>query len=536
MEKRIVVLVTSVLLILSLAACSTNLQVDLPTPTPKTVVEEPQEEIPQQPNSGEILFGSLASLESAYVQVYQRVLPSVVSIAVARTVSTPQLEFPLDPEDEGPDFQQRGAGSGFVWDTEGHIITNNHVIRGAEIIRVTFSDGTSLLADLVGADASSDLAVLKINLPASQLKPMEIADSTKVNVGQIAIAIGNPFQLSGTMTTGIISGTGRSLAVDSFSTSGLYYSIPDIIQTDAAINPGNSGGPLVDIEGRLIGVTTAIESPVRANAGVGYVIPSIIVSKVVPILIAEGDYQQPWIGISGRDLTPESAELMDLPRDQQGALVIEVTPGSPAAKAGLLGSSIEVEIDRQQVLVGGDVIVGVDQQAINDFEDLVAFLARYTLVGQTLTLEVIREGEAIEVPLTLAARPGEESPQSEQLPGELGGDAWLGIQAIDVTPEIAEAMDLAADTVGALVQQVSAGSPADDAGIRGSYMPIEVNGEQILIGGDIIVTVGDSEVDSVLSLSQVLSQYEPGEDATLFIMRDGETIEIIVTLAERPSG
>jgi S1-C subfamily serine protease len=535
MKKRFGILGTSVLLILSLAACNSSLQLALPTPTPETVVEDTQGEIPQSTNSGEILFGSLASLQSAYVQVYQRVLPSVVSITVARTVSTPQLEFPLDPENGAPDFQQRGAGSGFVWDTEGHIITNNHVINGAEIIRVTFSDGTSVLADLVGADASSDLAVLKVDLPASYLKPMEMADSTKVNVGQIAIAIGNPFQLSGTMTTGIISGTGRSLAVDSFSSGGLYYSIPDIIQTDAAINPGNSGGPLVDIEGRLIGVTTAIESPVRANAGVGYVIPSIIVSKVVPILIAEGDYQQPWIGISGRDLTPESAELMDLPREQQGALVIEVTPGSPAAKAGLLGSSIEVEIDRQEVLVGGDVITGVDQQAINDFEDLVAFLARYTIVGQTLTLEVIREGEPIEVPLTLEARPGEESPQSGQLPGELSGNAWLGIQAINVTPEIAQAMELDADTVGALVQQVSAGSPADEAGIRGSFMPIEVNGEQILIGGDIIVAVGDSEVDSVQSLSLALSQYEPGDEAALSILRDGETIGITVTLAERPS-
>lgn len=538
MKIRFFVLATSVLLVLALTACNNGLQVDLPTPTPEVEAAEeaaaPADQ-PQTVNSGEILFGSLASLQSAYVQVYQRVLPSVVSITVARTVTTPQLEFPSNPQNPTPDFQQRGAGSGFIWDTEGHIITNNHVIEGAEIIRVTFSDGTSVLADLVGADASSDLAVLKVDLPTSQLKPMEIADSTQVNVGQIAIAIGNPFQLSGTMTTGIISGTGRSLALGSTGAGGLYYSIPDIIQTDAAINPGNSGGPLVDIEGRLIGVTTAIESPVRANAGVGYVIPSIIVSKVVPILISDGDYQQPWIGISGRDLTPESAELMDLPREQQGALIVEVTPNSPAAKAGLLGSSIEVEIDRQEVLVGGDVIVGVDDQSINDFEDLVAYLARYTLVGQTLNLKIIREGEAIELPLTLEARPGEESPQSEQLPGELGSNAWLGIQSVTVIPEIAEAMDLPADTVGALIQQVSAGSPADEAGLRGSFMPIEINGEQVLIGGDIITAVDQINVDSVQSLSQALGQYEPGDEVTLSILRDSETVELPVTLAERPS-
>jgi len=538
MKIRFFVLATSVLLVLALTACNSGLQVDLPTPTPEVEVAEeaaaPADQ-PQTVNSGEILFGSLASLQSAYVQVYQRVLPSVVSITVARTVTTPQLEFPSNPQNPTPDFQQRGAGSGFIWDTEGHIITNNHVIEGAEIIRVTFSDGTSVLADLVGADASSDLAVLKVDLPTSQLKPMEIADSTQVNVGQIAIAIGNPFQLSGTMTTGIISGTGRSLALDSTGAGGLYYSIPDIIQTDAAINPGNSGGPLVDIEGRLIGVTTAIESPVRANAGVGYVIPSIIVSKVVPILISDGDYQQPWIGISGRDLTPESAELMDLPREQQGALIVEVIPNSPAAKAGLLGSSIEVEIDRQEVLVGGDVIVGVDDQSINDFEDLVAYLARYTLVGQTLNLKIIREGEAIELPLTLEARPGEESPQSEQLPGELGSNAWLGIQSVTVIPEIAEAMDLPADTVGALIQQVSAGSPADEAGLRGSFMPIEINGEQVLIGGDIITAVDQINVDSVQSLSHALGQYEPGDEVTLSMLRDGETVELPVTLAERLS-
>jgi len=281
-------------------------------------------------------------------------------------------------------------------------------------------------------------------------------------------------------------------------------------------------------------VTTAIESPVRANAGVGYVIPSIIVAKVVPILISDGDYQQPWIGISGRDLTPESAELMNLPREQQGALVVEVTPNSPAANAGLVGSSTEAEIDRQEVLVGGDVIVGVDDQVINDFEDLVAFLARYALVGQTLNLEIIRGGETIDVPLTLAARPGPETPQTEQS-GELSGNAWLGIQSITVTPEIAEAMDLPTDTVGALIQQVSAGSPADEAGLRGSYMPFEINGEQVLIGGDIIIAVNEAAVDSIQSLSQALGQYEPGDEVTLSILRDGETVEVAVTLAERPS-
>ena len=233
----------------------------------------------------------------------------------------------------------------------------------------------------------------------------------------VVFAIGNPFGLDWTLTTGIVSALDRSLSGDN-------NTIEHLIQTDAAINPGNSGGPLVDIEGRLIGVTTAIESPVRANAGVGYVIPSIIVSKVVPILISDGDYQQPWIGISGRDLTPESAVAMDLRSSQQGALVIEVTPNSPAAEAGLIGSAKEIEIDGQQVLVGGDVITTVDGRPINDFEDLVAFLARYALVGQTINLEVLRNGETVKVPLTLAARPGQETQQA----AALDDAAWLGIQ------------------------------------------------------------------------------------------------------------
>jgi S1-C subfamily serine protease len=534
MFKKSILTTVSLLAVLSLAACS-GLQVALPTPTPEPEAVQPTAEEPEVQssgaNSGEILFGSLASLQSAYEQVYQRVLPSVVSITVARRVSAPQSEFPNLPQQQEPDFQQRGAGSGFVWDTEGHIITNNHVIEGADFIRVNFSDGTSILADLVGADAASDLAVLKVDLPASALQPIEVMDSTEVNVGQIAIAIGNPFQLSGTMTTGIISGTGRSLALDSADSSGLFYSIPDIIQTDAAINPGNSGGPLVDIEGRLIGVTTAIESPVRANAGVGYVIPSIIVSKVVPILISDGDYQQPWIGISGRDLTPESAAAMDLEGSQQGALVIEVTPNSPAAEAGLVGSAKEIEIDGQKVLVGGDVITAVDNRLVNDFEDLVAFLARYALVGQTINLEVLRGGETLEIALTLAARPGQETQQA----AALDDGAWLGLQAINVTPEIAELMELEAVTTGVLVQQVSAGSPADEAGVRGSFMPVEIDGVEVMIGGDIITAVGDAEINSVQSLTQALRPLAAGDEVVLTLLRDGERIELTVTLGERPA-
>lgn len=542
MSKKYICLIASAALILSISACSGSIRLDLPTATPPIGEETPagvsEPADPQIYNSSDILFGSLATLQMAYTQIYDRVLPSVVTINVARTVSQPEFQrpnLPFNQDEPEQKFQERVAGSGFIWDTDGHIITNNHVIESADVIRVLFSNGTSVLAELVGADAASDLAVLKVQVPASMLKPIEVMDSTKVKVGQIAIAIGNPFQLSGSMTAGIISGIGRSLAIDSSNADGLYYSIPDIIQTDAAINPGNSGGPLVDIEGRLIGVTTAIESPVRANSGIGYVVPSIIVQKVIPILISEGYYQQPWIGISGTDMVPELAVLMDLDAGQQGALVIEITAGSPADDAGLIGSSVQAEVDGREVRVGGDVITGVDGQSINDFEGLVAFLARYAMVGQTINLDVLRDGAELEIQLTLAARPGTEPPPEKNQPEEINNNAWLGIQSVDMSKEAAEAMGLDPEVAGALVQQVSADSPANDAGIRGGFTPIRVNGEQILIGGDVIIAIDGEEVVGVQSLAQALGQFEPGDEVSLRVLRDGEAIDIPVTLGKRSS-
>ena len=390
---------------MSVSACSGTLALDLPDiaePENADVEAAPTDPEPASEPPVQADVSGLAALQDAYISIYDKVIPSVVSIQVTKTVTGNGFELPFDfdfdfetPEEDEPfEYQESAAGSGFVWDKEGHIVTNNHVIEGGEVIRVNFADGRSVLAELVGADADSDLAVLKIDMPEDELTPISITDSTKVKVGQIAVAIGNPFQLASSMTTGIISGVGRSLPIGVSDDTGLFYTIPDVIQTDAAINPGNSGGVLVDINGNLIGVTTAIESPVRANSGVGYVIPSIIVNKIVPILIEDGEYEQPWIGISGLDMNPEFAELMDLEKSQRGALVIDVTPNSPADKAGLIGSSVEAQVDGQDVTVGGDVIIAADNMPIDDFEDLVAFLARYTIVGQEITLIVIRDGEA----------------------------------------------------------------------------------------------------------------------------------------------
>ena len=525
MKKKVFISGLSILLVLSIAACSGSIQSEYAERTEPTDLNR------------------LVSLQDAYISIYEDVLPSVVSISVTKTIigtgfEIPEIPFDFDfnppPDDEPFEYQESAAGSGFVWDTNGHIVTNNHVVDDGDVIRVDFSDGRSVLAELVGTDADSDLAVLKVDLPADDLAPISVSDSTKVKVGQIAIAIGNPFQLESSMTTGIISGIGRSLPIAPTDGSRFSYSIPDVIQTDAAINPGNSGGVLVDINGGLIGVTTAIESPVRANAGVGYVIPSVIVKKVVPILIRDGKFEQPWIGIHGGDMIPEYAELMDLDPKQGGTLVKDVLPDSPAEKSGLLGSTIEGTVDGLDVRVGGDVIIAADGIPVNDFEDLVAFLARHTIVGQTITLTVIRDGEEINLDLTLAARPVQQTIEEITEPEEISGSAWLGIYGQALTSEIAEAMELPEETIGVLIEKITANSPADEAGLRGSYKPFEINGEEVLIGGDIITSVDETDIGSLQEFTKILNNREPGTTLSLSVLREGEEITIDVTLGERP--
>ena len=359
-----------------------------------------------------------------------------------------------------------------------------------------------------------------------------MADSTQVKVGELAIAIGNPFGLEGTMTMGIVSALGRTLPAESAAAQGGYYSIPDIIQTDAPINPGNSGGVLVDDTGQVIGVTAAIESAVQSNAGIGFVIPSQIVQKVVPALIDTGHYDQPWIGISGTSLVPDLATVMGLAADQRGALVVDVTADSPADKASLRGSDRQAEIEGQQVRVGGDVIVAVDGQPVKEFGDLITYLARSTEVGQTIELSVLRGGQEEAVRLTLAARP-ESQVQSSQPENQTGGGAYLGIVGLTVTPDIAQAMDLPVDQGGVLLERVLQGSPADEAGLRGSYQPVTINGQQLLVGGDVIVAIDGQTIASFEDLSVFLQQAEPGQEVAITLLRDGKRVEVSVSLAAR---
>jgi 2-alkenal reductase len=350
----------------------------------------------------------LSALQNTFEEIYQKVNPSVVNIQVVEQSSgiTSGNGFGFNGRQSA--IPSQALGSGFVWDTAGHIVTNNHVVAGATSITVTFADGTVATAKLVGADPNSDLAVIQVNVPASKLAPVQVADSTQVKVGQLAIAIGNPFGLQGTMTQGIISGLSRSLSTNldnQTAQQGPNYSIPDIIQTDAAINPGNSGGVLVDDQGQLIGVTAAIASSVGSNSGVGFVIPSSIVGKVVPSLIKTGTYKHPWLGISGTTMTSDLAQAMNLPQNQQGALVIDVTSNGPAAKAGLKGSSQTATINGQDTPIGGDIITAINGQPVNTFEDMVSYLFDNTLVGQTANLTILRNGQEQTVKVTLGVQP-----------------------------------------------------------------------------------------------------------------------------------
>ncbi|HPH96323.1 MAG TPA: trypsin-like peptidase domain-containing protein [Anaerolineaceae bacterium] len=336
------------------------------------------------------LNGEVAALQGTLSQIYDQVNPSVVNIQVW-VPATDAFNSPFTRRGASQPLQE-GLGSGFVWDTDGHIVTNNHVVDGATKINVTFADGLTVPATLVGADPASDLAVIKVDVAAESLHPVILADSSQVKVGQLAIAIGNPYGLSGTMTQGIVSALSRSLPVESGSSSGATYSIPDIIQTDAAINPGNSGGVLLNDQGHVMGVTAAIQSVAGDNSGIGFVIPSNIVARVVPVLITEGKYDHARMGISGATLTPDLAKAMNLSEDQKGVLVITVVEGSPAEKAGLKASTQKVEINGKTGLVGGDVIVAIDGTEITRFEDITSYLFNNTQAGQTVTLTVLRDG------------------------------------------------------------------------------------------------------------------------------------------------
>ena len=339
----------------------------------------------------EEFFAEIETEDALLINLYQRVNPAVVYIEVS--VEQTDTSIPL------------ATGSGFVMDTEGHIVTNAHVVEEADAVQVTFSDGSVVAAQMLGRDPYSDLAVVKVNVSPDRLVPLELGDSSALQVGQRAVAIGNPFGLEGTMTVGVISALGRTLPTQVLEGGG-SFSNPEIIQTDAAINPGNSGGPLLDTRGRVIGINTAIRSETGVNSGIGFAVPVNTVKRIVPVLIEEGAYRYPYLGITSdnRFTVAELMDLLELPVDY-GVLVAEVTPGAAAARAGLRGGDREVEFMGMTVRAGGDIIVKIDEYELRDFDDLIAYLVREVEVDQRVVLTVIRDGEELEIPVTLGERP-----------------------------------------------------------------------------------------------------------------------------------
>ncbi|MGQ9832459.1 MAG: S1C family serine protease, partial [Candidatus Villigracilaceae bacterium] len=328
--------------------------------------------------------------QDTLVALYERVMPGVVSIRVIT-------------ENGG------GSGSGFVYDKQGHIITNYHVVQGAKELEVDFPSGYKAFGTVVGTDLDSDLAVLLVKAPESELQPLSLGDSDTIKVGQTVVAIGNPFGLNGTMTTGIISAIGRTLDSEHSTPGGGFFAAGAIIQTDAAINPGNSGGPLFNLQGEVIGVNRAIRTTnftsvgEPLNSGIGFAISINIVKRVVPELIRSGKYDYPYVGISSRsDLSLFEIEALKLPR-QTGAYIVSVQPNSPAEKAGLRGGSIPTSLPG--VLAGGDLIVATDGYPVHDFDDFLSYLIINKSPGDTIVLTIVRDGKEQDVSLVLGKRP-----------------------------------------------------------------------------------------------------------------------------------
>ena len=316
-------------------------------------------------------------------EIFEKTEPGVVRVNVQRINSVDGVG---------------GIGSGFVFDKKGHIITNAHVVSDATKVVITFLDGRSYNAEIIGADEYTDIAVIKVNADFSLLQPVSLGDSSTLKVGEEITAIGNPFGLSGSMTSGIISQVGRLLPTEN------QYSIPDVIQTDAAINPGNSGGPLLNMMGGVVGINTAIQSNTGSNTGVGFAIPSQTIAKIVPTLIEKGEYKHPWIGVSGRDIDPDLAKVLKV-TDAIGFLIVAVVEDSPASKAGLIGSEKTIEVEGVNYPIGGDIIVAVDGIEVRQIDDILIHLQRAKSIGDEMVLEVLRDNRTTNITIILQERP-----------------------------------------------------------------------------------------------------------------------------------
>ena len=328
--------------------------------------------------------GEVTGIERNYeyslIDIFEKSEASIVQVSVVRG------------ESDG------GMGSGFVYSDEGYVITNQHVVQDAERVMITFLDGEAYIGNVIGTDRDLDIAVVKVEPTNTYLQPIKIGDSSKLKVGEKIAAIGNPFGLSGSMTSGIVSQMGRLLPQET------GYSIPDVIQTDAAINPGNSGGPLINMKGEVVGINTAIRSATGEFSGIGFAVPANTVKKVVPVLIQDGEFKHPWMGISGTDVDPELAEVRGL-NSSKGFLVVSVIEGSPAETAGLLGVTETKETDGREFALDGDIILSIDGETVRKISDILVHLQREKSVGDEMVLSVNRGGEILELTMVLEERP-----------------------------------------------------------------------------------------------------------------------------------
>ncbi len=355
-----------------------------PTPVPR-LAEPPAVTLPAPAPAAVI-----GPLDDAVARLYEEAGPSVVNITTT-AYAYDFFRFAVIP--------QQGSGSGFLIDEAGHIATNEHVIRDASHLEVTLANGTKLPARLVGSDPSTDLAVIKIDAPpGTVLRPLPLADSSTVRVGQFAIAIGNPFGFERTITTGVVSSVGRTVRTPQ------GRPMRGVIQTDAAINPGNSGGPLLNARGEVIGINTIIFSPSGGSVGVGFAISSNTARRWLPELVSQGHASHPWIGFDAQPLTPQLAQALQLPQPQ-GLLIATVAPGGPAAQAGLRGGNRQVRIGNVRLVIGGDLVTAVDGQRLSDPEALDAYLDDYKRVGDVVRVDYWRDGQAGSVEVRLGERP-----------------------------------------------------------------------------------------------------------------------------------
>ncbi|MGD2057106.1 MAG: trypsin-like peptidase domain-containing protein [Anaerolineales bacterium] len=403
MKKRKHYLV-AVALVLLLSNLACGLELVPPSPVEETLppaMELPASTSPAVNLTSPILSDQTEITRGDLTSLYSNVSPGVVTIWIFDD-STSGLTGTLPA----------GQGSGFVIDEEGYIITNQHVVSGADEIEVDFPSGAKAWADLIGIDPDSDLAILKVDIDSEYLSPLPLGDSDGVRVGEFVVAIGNPFGLRGTMTVGVISAIGRTLESERTTPGGLRFSAGDLIQTDAAINPGNSGGPLLNMSGEVIGVNRAIQTETftvegdAASSGVGFAIPVNIVRRVAPGIIRNGEYRYPYLGISSLDddlWNLKTIEALGYGPFTNGAYITEVIPGGPADQAGLRGGAAETAIPNLRS--GGDLIIAIDGEPVYTFADLLSYLFKFTNAGQTVTLTVIRDNEEVDIPLTIGARP-----------------------------------------------------------------------------------------------------------------------------------